>query len=47
MNLEESDSFKNEIEKNTRQRRTVMLSIVVCAMIAALLFVLIMILQKK
>ena len=47
MNLEESDSFKNEIEKNTRQRRTVMLSIVVCAMIAALLFVLIMILKYQ
>ena len=37
MNLQESDSFKEQIEKNTRQRKTVMLSIVVCAMIAALL----------
>ena len=36
MNLEESDSFKDEIEKNIRQRRSVMLSIVVCAMVAAL-----------
>ena len=47
MNLEESDSFKDQIEKNTRQRRTVMLSIVVCSMIAALLFVMIMILKYQ
>ena len=47
MNLEESDSFKDEIEKNIRQRRSVMLSIVVCAMIAALLFVMIMILKYQ
>ena len=47
MNLQESDSFKEQIEKNTRQRKTVMLSIVVCAMIAALLFVMIMILKYQ
>ena len=47
MNLEESDSFKDEIEKNIRQRRSVMLSIVICAMVAALLFVMIMILKYQ
>ncbi len=47
MNLEESDSYKEEIEKNIRQRRSVVLSIVICAMVAALLFVMIMILKYQ
>lgn len=47
MNLEESDSYKDQIEKNIKQRKSVMLSIVVCAMVAALLFVMIMILRYQ
>ena len=47
MNLEQSDSFKEQIEKNTRQRKSVMLSIVLCAFLIAFLFILIMILRYQ
>jgi hypothetical protein len=47
MNLEESDSYRDEIEKNTRSRKGVMLSIVLCAMLIALLFIMIVILKHK
>lgn len=47
MNLEQSDSFKDEIEKNTRRRKGVMLSIVLCAFLIAFLFILIMILKYQ
>lgn len=47
MNLEQSDSFKDEIEKNTRRRKGVMLSIVLCACLIAFLFILIMILKYQ
>lgn len=47
MNLEESDSFREEIESNTRKRRGVMLSIVLCAILVALLFFLIIMIKHK
>ncbi len=47
MNLEESDSYKDQIEKNTRNRRSVMLSIVLCAFLMAFLFIIIMILKYQ
>lgn len=47
MNLEESDSYKDEIEKNTRHRKSVMLSIILCAFLVALLFIMIMILKYQ
>lgn len=47
MNLEQSDSFKDEIEKNTKRRKGVMLSIVLCACLIAFLFILIMILKYQ
>lgn len=46
MNLEESDSYKKAIEKNTRQRRAVMISIAFCAIIVALLSFLIIAIMK-
>ena len=47
MNLEQSDSFKDEIEKNTKRRKGVMLSIVLCACLIAFLFIIIMILKYQ
>ena len=47
MTLEESDSYKDQIEKNTRNRRSVMLSIVLCAFLIAFLFIIIMILRYQ
>ena len=47
MNLEESDLFKEKIEKNTRSRRTVLISIVFCAILVAFLFILIMFLNYQ
>ncbi len=47
MNLEQSDSYKDEIEKNTRRRKGVMLSIVLCAFLIAFLFIIIMILKYQ
>lgn len=47
MNLEESDSYKDQIEKNTRNRRSVMLSIVLCAFLIAFLFIIMMILRYQ
>lgn len=47
MNLEESDLYKERLEKNTRKRRGVMLSIVLCAFLIALLFIMIVILKYQ
>lgn len=47
MNLEESDSFRDEIEKNTRKRRGVMLSIVLCAFLVVLLFIMIAMIRHQ
>ena len=47
MNYEESDSFKNELERNARSKRNVMISIVFCAVLIAFLFILIMVLQYQ
>lgn len=47
MNLEESDLYKERLEKNTRHRRSVMLSIVLCAVLVVFLFALIMILKYQ
>ena len=47
MNLDESDSYKKAIEKNTRQRKVVMLSIAFCAVLVALLFFLIVTIKYK
>ncbi len=47
MNLEESDLYKEKLEKNTRKRRGVMLSIVLCAFLIAFLFIMIMILKYQ
>ena len=42
MNLEESDAFKAELEKNSRHKKNVMISIIVCVVILVLLIALIM-----
>ena len=47
MNLQESDLYKEKLEKNTRNRRGVMLSIVLCAFLIAFLFIMIMILKYQ
>lgn len=47
MNLEESDLYKEKLEKNTKHRRSVMLSIVLCGCLVAFLFILIMVLKYQ
>lgn len=47
MNLEESDSYKENLEKRDRKRRGVMLTIILCGMMIALLFVMICVLSYK
>lgn len=47
MNLEQSDSFKSDLEKNARSKRNVMISIVLCAFLIALLFMMIVLLQYQ
>ena len=47
MNFDDSDSYKKSIEKNTRQRRAVMISIVFCALLVVLLFFLIATIKHK
>ena len=41
MNLEQSDSFKSELERNARSKRNVVISLVFCAFLLVLLIVLI------
>lgn len=47
MNLEESDLYKEKLEKNNRHRKSVMLSIVLCAILIVFLFILIAILKYQ
>ena len=47
MNLEESDSFAEELEKNRRRKRGVMISIILCAFLVALLMVIISIIKYQ
>ena len=46
MNLEQSDSYKANIEKNARHKKIVMLSIVLCAILVAFLFIIIIMIEK-
>ena len=41
MNLEQSDSFKSELERNDRSKRNVVISLVFCSFLIVLLVVLI------
>ena len=41
MNLEESNSYNQEVESRDRKRRGVMLSIILCGVFIALLFIMI------
>lgn len=47
MNLEESDSFAEELEKNRRRKRGVMISIILCAFLVALLMFMISIIKYQ
>ena len=47
MNFEQSDSFKNELERNARSRKNVVISLVFCAFIIVCLLVLIAFLKYK
>lgn len=47
MNLEESNSYQDELESRDRKRRAVMLSIILCGVFIALLFVLIIIITYQ
>ena len=47
MNLEESDSYAEILEKNNRNKKMVMLSIILCAFLIALMFILIVILRYQ
>ncbi len=47
MNLEESNSYNQEIESRDRKRRAVMLSIILCGVFIALLFVMIIIISYQ
>ncbi len=40
MNLEESDVFKEELEKNSRSKKSVLISIIFCSFLVVLLFIL-------
>ena len=47
MNLEESDAFKEELEKNSRHKKNVMISIIVCVLVLIILIALIVYIQYK
>ncbi len=47
MNLEESDSFRDELEKTSRKKRLVVISIVLCAFLIVLLIGLIIAIQHQ
>ena len=47
MNLQESDLFKERLEQNNRNKKTILISIVICAMLVAFLFILIIYLNYK
>lgn len=47
MNLEQSDSFKNELERNARSRKNVVISLVFCAFLIVCLVILIAFLKHQ
>ena len=47
MNLEESNSYNQEVESRDRKRTGVMLSIILCGVFIALLFIMICIISYK
>ncbi len=47
MNLEESDSFRDELEKNLKKKKLVIASIIMCALLMILLFALIIYIQYQ
>lgn len=47
MNLEESDSFRDELEKNIKKKKLVVVSIIMCALLLILLFALIIYIQYQ
>lgn len=47
MNLEQSDSFKNELERNARSKRNVVISLVFCAFLIVLMVILIVFLKHQ
>ena len=47
MNLEESDAFKEQLEKNSKHKKNVMISIIACVFAIILLVVLILYIQHK
>lgn len=47
MNLEESDSFRDELEKNSKKKKLVIISIILCAFLIVLLFAMIIAIQHQ
>ena len=47
MNFEESDSFKNELERNARSKRGVVISLAFCAFLIVCLLILIAFLRYQ
>lgn len=47
MNLEESDSFRDELEKTSRKKKLIIVSIILCAILIALLLALIIAIQRQ
>lgn len=47
MNLEESDSFRSELEKNSQKKKIVVASIILCVVLIILLVLLIVAIQRK
>lgn len=47
MNFEQSDSFKNELERNARSKKNVVISLVFCAFLVVLLVILIVFLKHQ
>ena len=47
MNLEQSDSFKSELERNARSKRNVVISLVFCAFLLVMLLILIGVITKN
>ena len=45
MNLEESDSFKERLERNSRQKRGVVVTMVFCALAIVILFIMIAVIK--
>lgn len=47
MNLEESDSFKERLERNSRQKRGVVVTMIFCALAIVILFIMIAVIKKQ